>query len=656
MPVFRNLVVSALALALLVTGLPAASQTAGNGPSLTINFDKVELPVFVKFISKATGRNFVFAEKVAGYITVVSPTPVSTDEAFAVLESALAVRGLTTVDDGVLIRIVPIKDARASGGSVVSQGTRAAGYTTRLIPVVHIQAEELAATLAPLVSKDGSLLPYGPSNTLIVSDLANNVNRMASIVASLDVPGHEESIEVIALQYADASDMADSLKVILGEPGQKTPQRKRRTRIVPDERTNSLVVVASPAEARRVRRLIDGLDRPLAPGDERLHVYYAKYADAKDLVNVVSGLVVSNRRVQTKGQSTSVSGTTAGLTDEVAMTSDPATNAVIINASSQDYRTILGLLTSLDIERPQVLVEAIIAEVSVDRSKEMGFEFQTGGDVGNGVAIARASLANINAAMANPASLGGLILAATSNRTVVLPDGTEVPAQVALFQALATNTGVEVLSAPTLLTLDNEEAEIVVGQNVPFITSRGVDMSAVSNVFTTIERHDVGIKLRITPQVGEGDTVILKVSQEVSSLIPSKLLDEAQVGPTTTVRSASTTVSVRDGRTAVIGGLISDSTTSQVSKVPFLGDLPIIGRLFRTTSDRTSKVNLIVFLTPHIIRGSAALEASSKDLEGRFRRRLPGDKAPELGHIEEDPKAAEGFPLWPENPAAGEGQ
>lgn len=647
----RNFVASASVLGLLLTALPSPAVTAGGEETLTINFDKVELPVFVKFISKATGRNFVFTEKVAGYVTVVSPTAVSVDEAFAVLESALAVRGLTTVDDGVLIRVVPIKEARASGGSVVSAGPRAVGFTTRLVPLSHIQAQELAATLAPLVSKDGSLLPYGPSNTLILSDLANNVARIASIVATLDVAGHEESVEVIALEHANAAELAEELENILGGADDKAAKARPRMRLVPDERTNSLVVVAAPLETLRIERLVEGLDRPLAPGDERLHVYYAKHADAKELVNVISGLIVSNRRVQTKGQSTSVTGMTAGLTGEVAMTSDPATNAVIINASSRDYRTIMGLLTSLDIERPQVLVEAIIAEISVDRTTEVGFEFQTGGDVGSGVAIGRASLANINAAMANPTSLGGLILAATSDRTVVLPDGTEVPAQVALFQALATDTDVEVLSAPTLLTLDNHEAEIVVGQNVPFITARGVDISAVSNVFTTVERHNVGIKLRIKPQVSEGDTVILKVLQEVSSVVPSAVLDENQVGPTTTVRSASTTVSVHDGRTAVIGGLISDAVTRRASKVPILGDLPFLGRLFRADTDRTSKVNLIVFLTPHIIRSAASLEASSKKIEARFRQNTgdgPRAEPAPLPELEEN--GGERFPLWPVTP------
>ena len=243
MPTPHKILLFVFLLSLLLVGPAATGRAAGDG-GLTINFDKVELPVFVKFISKATGRNFVFAEKVAGYVTVISPTPVSVDEAFAVLESALAVRGLTTVDDGVLIRIVPIKDARTAGGSVISKGLRAVGFTTRLIPLDHIGAEDIAKTLSPLVSKDGSLLPYGPSNTLIVSDLANNVARMAAIVATLDVPGHEEQVEVIALAHADASALAAELQKILWSDSDKATKDERRMRIVPDERTNSLVVVA----------------------------------------------------------------------------------------------------------------------------------------------------------------------------------------------------------------------------------------------------------------------------------------------------------------------------------------------------------------------------------------------------------------------------
>jgi general secretion pathway protein D len=321
-------------------------------------------------------------------------------------------------------------------------------------------------------------------------------------------------------------------------------------------------------------------------------------------------------------------GVAPAVAADVTLSADPATNSVIINASMQDYQTILRLLESLDIERPQVFVEAIIAEVTVDRSRELGFEFQVGGDLGDGTGLARTALSALNPALADPTALTGLIAAAVSDKTIELPDGTEVPAQVALFRALATDNDINVLSAPTLLTLDNQEARIVVGENVPFVTSQGVDLSSVDNVFTTIERRDVGIKLTITPQVSEGDVVILEVEEEISALVENALLDEDSVGPTTTIRVAETTVSVRDGRTAVIGGLIANSVQRRASKVPILGDIPVLGRLFRTDAAGDEKVNLIVILTPHIIRNADDLDRISEERKGGFHDGEPEAEVP----------------------------
>ncbi|MFP6625928.1 MAG: type II secretion system secretin GspD [Deltaproteobacteria bacterium] len=646
-----------LALALLlppVAGAQAnpaatAGPTEGQG-KLSINFEEVSLPVFIKFVSRATGRNFVFSNKVSGAVSVVSPTPVDPDQAMAVLHSVLTVRGLTTVDDGAVIRIVPIKDARTAGAA--SLDPSGGGYTTRLLQLKHVDAVSIAATLANLASKEGGLSAYPESNTLIISDTAANVLRLSSLIKTLDMPDTTRNIAVIPLKHADAATVVDKLGSLLFEPlpmGQKGKPGPRLPtfRMAADQRTNSIVAKGSWAQIARVRALVAGIDKPLKEGEERIHVYHVRNANAEALVKVVRGVVYGRSTGVETAKGQAGARLSSGLAGNVAVTSDPTTNSVIVNASLSNFRTIRSLLENLDIQRPQVLVEAIIVEVTVDRSKEIGFEFQTGGDIGDGVGIGRASLANINAAMTNPASLSGLILAATSDRTIKLPDGSEVPAQVALFQALATDTDIEILSAPTLLTLDNEEAEIVVGQNVPFITSHGVDLSAISNVFTTVERRDVGIKLRITPQVSEGESVVLRVKVEVSAVIPSVLLDEAKVGPTTTIRSATTTVSVSNGRTAVIGGLISDVVTKQTVKVPLLGDLPFIGRFFRRDQDKKSKVNLIVFLTPHIIRGSEDLEAASRQQREQYRQSTRPTTSIPPPPPPSETTGADQFPLWP---------
>jgi general secretion pathway protein D len=631
----------------LLVLLPLAASAATSdetvephpGPdgTFTIHFEDVELPVFIKFIAKATGRNFVFSDKVTGTVTVISPTPVTASEALTVFQSVLATRGLTTIDDGVVTRIVPLREARTSGGVLLDGKAPTAGFATRLIPLQHVDAAQIASAVQSLVSKEGSLAAYPATNTLIVTETVANLDRIASVVKALDIPSHEKSVEVIPLDHADAEQLADHITDILGEQdrrgGKDRGTETENFKIVPDERTNSLVVIAGPVELRQIRRLVAGLDTPLREDDSRIHVYYAKYADARSLVDVVSGMISGRRRIQTRGNQTrgetrAAAGTSVGLGEMISVTADAATNSVVINSSPADFVTIKALLDQLDIERPQVFVEAIVAEISVDRTQALGIELQGGGDIGQGVGLGRTNLSNLNAALGltNPASLGGLILAAVSDKTITLPDGTEVPASAALFQALSNDTDINILSAPTLLTLDNQEAQILVGQNVPFITSQGVDTANIGNVFTTVERKDVGIKLKLTPQVSEGETVTLHVEEEVSALVQSALLEASQVGPTTRVRSATTTVSVRDGRTAVIGGLISDSLTRADSKVPYLGDLPVLGKLFRFESDRKEKVNLIVFLTPHIVRNSSDLARVSAERKKRYEEQSPKEE------------------------------
>jgi general secretion pathway protein D len=622
-------------------GVAAAQERPRIDGRITLDFEDVELAAFVKFISEITGRNFVFTERASGTVTVISPSPVTIDEAYATFESVLAARGLTTIDDGVVTRIVPLKDARGQTSGIVS-GEDRSGFSTRMLRLQHVDANQMSVVLSPLVTKEGIITPYQATNTIIVNDTTTSLARLESIVAQLDVPGHEESLEVISLNWADAVSLAEQITLTLS--GDKDSRGKDKLnplavsefKIVPDERTNSLIVVATPIDLRRIRSLATSLDTELSASDERIHVYYARNADAESLVDVVSGMI-SGRRSRRGGSpqaESKAAGAPSGLAEQITITSDPATNAVIVNASAQDYRVIRALLEALDIARPQVFIEAILVEASIDDTRALGFDFQAGGDIGNGAGLARANLANLGAAFTNPASLAGLVLAATSDKTIELPDGTEIPANVLLFQALDRNTDVDVLSAPTLLTLDNQEAEITVGENIPFVTGRASDLANVENVFTTVERHDVGIKLKVKPQVAEGDLIVLQIEEEVSAVVDTGVSEVEQlIGPTTTVRKASTTVSVRDGRTVVIGGLISNTVQGGISKIPLLGDIPWLGRLFRYEADSDRRVNLIIFLTPHIIRTSQDLLEVSDSARKNFRsnvgdsvRRLPGEE------------------------------
>ena len=682
-------VIPAIGLILLAPSVAAPQEVPATDEAgrFTIHFENVELPTFIKFISKVTGRKFVYSERVGGPVTVISPVPVTEKEALALFESVLSVRGLTTISGGTVTRIVPLKEALTSGGTVSSDGGPGEGFATRLFPLEHVQADEIQTVLEPLVSKEGALVAYPATNTLVVSDVSPNLERIAHVVSALDIASHEESVEVIQLHHADAATLAGQLAEILTSPRER-PQRgagkekqqqqlgspREPFKIVPDERTNSLIVVAGTVDARRVRTLATSLDRPLQPGDQRINVYYARYADAVQLVDVINTMLTGQRRGPTRAESktsardsasartsqaagasatgaqTTGAQQTTSVSSDVRLSADPSTNSVIIDAAQQDYRMIRSLLESLDIQRPQVFVEAILAEVSMNKTKELGIEWQVGGTVGDATILARTALSALNPALTDPSSLSGLIAAAVSDKTIELPDGTEIPANVALVRALESDGDINVLSAPTLLTLDNQEAKIVVGQNVPFVTSQGVDLASVNNVFTTVERQDVGIKLTLTPQVAEGDVVILQVEEEVSALVDNPQLDANTVGPTTTIRSAQTTVSVQDGHTAVIGGLISNAVQRRASKVPFLGDIPWLGRLFRTDANRDEKVNLIAFLTPHVIRNSEDLRRVSEARRANFHESRPEVSVP-FPAGSEQPYVIPGKPDAPPGPA-----
>jgi len=654
------------------TGAPYTQGADGEIPvpadksAIVMNFENVELTAFIKFISKITGRNIVFGDKIEGTVSVVSPTAVNVEQAFAMFQSVLATQGLTTVDEGAVMRIVPTKDARTSGASVADASRPGAGFATRLIPLRYVNAADIARVLAPQVSKDGSIVPYEGTNTVIVSDTASNLARMSEMITVMDIPGHEQVIAVIPLKHAEAVKTAEQIvEILLGgsqggggggrrrgggddkDKNTSAPAAQLGFKISPDERTNSLIVMASSVEMVRIRELARGLDTAIRPGDERVHVYYARNADAESLVEVVSAMILGSKaRGRREKQNTKdasglmqplntggIAGATAppSASDEnMSITADPATNAVVVEGPQQEWKTILSLLEKLDIPRPQVFIEAIIIEASANRAKALGFDYQAALDIGMGDVLLRSNIAALSSAFINPLALGGLVAAAASDKQVELPDGTEIPANYALLQALNQTSDVEVLSAPTLLTLDNHEAEIIVGQNIPFVTGRASDITNIENVFTQVERRDVGIKLRVRPQVAEGDIVMLEVQQEVSAVVRNGLTEEQllQVGPITTIRSASTSVSVGDGRTVVIGGLISNRQEDGDSKVPLLGDIPLLGRLFTYERKDKEKVNLIIFLTPHVIRSPRDLDVVSTDRRDMFRDGMRDASAP----------------------------
>ncbi len=638
----------------LLVRLPAAvpSARAAEDATIALNFQDVELPVLAKFVSEVTGRIFVLDDRVRGRVTILSPTRITPDEAYVVFQSVLQVKGFTTVPSGNFTRIVPARDAVASG-------TRASGeVTTRIIALHHADATTLAPVLQPLVSKDGLLTPYGPANTLVVVDAAANVERVAGLAADLDAPANARATDAVTLRYAPADDLAQRVRDTFG--------RDAGLRVVPDARTGTLVLSGPPDDVRRARDTIARLDVAAPPGVTRVNVYRLRYADASSLVRVLAELVggpvpppvetrphgsslarASMRRdswpgagydggageappAPTPAAATTPPPTSAGgaaaipLEAPVRITADPATNALVVSATPADWQTLRGVIAELDIRRRQVFVEAIVLEATIDRTRALGIEFSAGGQTGGSVGLAQSNLSVLNAAAADPTSIPGLLLAAASNKMITLPNGTQVPAQSILLTALQNDTDVNVLSAPNLVTTDNEEAEIVVGRNVPFVASRATSSTNLANLFTTIERHDVGITLRLTPQITADDFVNLTLFEEVSDIDPTTVVgDPTQVGPTTTVRTASTSVAARDGQTVVIGGLVGDTVRQIEHGVPYLSRIPVVGHFFRRNDDMRTKTNLLVFLTPHVIASDAQMAANSLERRDRMREALP---------------------------------
>jgi general secretion pathway protein D len=512
-----------------------------------------------------------------------------------------------------------------------------------------------------------------------VVDAAPNVDRLAGLLRDLDVPHSERATETVPLRFAPADELAARLRQTLGTEG----PGGGGLRIVPETRTNSLLLAGAPGDVARARALVARLDVSM-PGASQLHVYRLRYARAESLVRVVSQLLGLPPPPPEPPKERGSSIMRSSLRDEAAMapvgfdggmgeppaappppppqpvstgtgaaipleapvriTADPATNTLVVSATTADWETLRGVIADLDVRRRQVFVEAIILEATTERLRSLGIELQGATALGgSNLGFGQVNLSSLGTAVTDPTSLPGLILAAASNQTVRLPSGQEVPAYTLLLTALETQSDIDVLSAPNMVTTDNEEAEIVVGRNVPFVASRATSSSNLSNLFTTIERRDVGITLRLTPRITADDFVNLTLFEEVSDIdpIPNPAIgDPNQVGPTTTIRSASTVVGARDRQTVVIGGLLADTVRVDERGVPFLKDVPVLGNLFKRDDTRRVKTNLLVFLTPHVI----ATDRQMADNSLRERARMPARvrRAPVLrGRSWEPPGAPE---------------
>lgn len=628
--------------------------------TVTMNFKDADIRAVIGTVAEITGKNFIIDPRVNGRVTIISSRPMSKDEVYQIFLSVLEVNGFATVPAGNVIKIIP--DANAKFGNIPtidgSEATPGDQIVTQIIELDNVQAAQLVPILRPLASPQAHMAAFPGSNILVISDRAANATRLADIIKRIDKPNTSE-IEIIRLEHASAAELVRILTTLDQQSKQGDPTAVRTT-LIADERTNSILVSGDQADRLRIRATISHLDTAVESDGGNTHVVYLRYAKAEDLASVLSGVPVTGggvddgERSVTDGEGSpgaipppiapgSINpqellararsggfpigggggGAGAAEEDEISIVADEATNSLVITAPPDRYRGLLAVIRQLDVRRAQVVVEAVIAEVSVDKAKELGIQLRFAPDDFDGAGIFTGSNfgtgPGINQVSANPASVGdGFTLGIFDGfATIPGPNGTSLRILNlgVLVRALATDADTNVLSTPTLVTMDNEEAEIVVGQNVPFVTGSFSSIGdggggTAGNPFQTIQREDVGLKLKIKPQINEGDAITLEIEQEVSSIAPGTT---AAADLITNKRSIKTSVTIDDGKFLVLGGLITDNLTESVQKVPILGDIPGLGALFRNKRTTIGKTNLMVFLHPVILRdgeGGARISSS----------------------------------------------
>ena len=569
--------------------------------TVTLNLKDADIGALIKTVSEHTGKNFVIDPRIKGKVTVVSAHPMEKEEFYQVFLSILEVHGFSTVPTGNIIKIVPDVKAKQTGIPTTKKGIYSPDdqMVTQIIQIQNVAASQLVPILRPLIPQQGHLAAYPATNVLIISDRANNVKRILEIVNRIDQVS-DTAIDIIPLKHASASEV---VRVLTGlqQKTAKGAAPDQNVQLASDERTNSILLSGERTVRARLRVIIEQLDTQQDSGGNT-QVIYLKYAKADELVKVLTGVSDTMDKEQQKGKQ-------APNKTQLNIQADEASNALIITAPPDIFRSLQQVIRKLDIRRAQVLVEAIIAEIREDKAKELGVQWIFDGSPGG-----KGPVGIID--FGGSAPIGAIAAAAAAGVPPSIPAGTTLAVGryddpklnfAALIRALDNDTASNVLSTPSLLTLDNQEAEIIIGQNVPFVTGQYAATGASStsvNPFQTIQRQDVGITLRVTPQINEGDAVQLDIEQEASS-INNTLTAAAGNDIVTNKRVIKTAVMVNDGQTIVLGGLIDETLDEVQQKVPLLGDMPLLGSLFRSTQNIKAKRNLMVFLRPTIIRDAA---------------------------------------------------
>lgn len=619
----------------------AAPSPVVNDGRQTLNLSNADINVLIATVAEITGRNFIVDPRVEGKVTVITSEPMTPAEIYDTFLSVLRVNGYAAVASGRLVRIVPDAVARQFDSDPYVPGTAAPdALVTRVITVQNVPASELVDLLRPLLPQAAQLMVHEGSNALVIADRAGNIERIERLIRRIDTAGDEE-VEVIVLRHASAAEMVRTLGNI-GSEGSP--------RLIADARSNSILLTGDRRGRLRLRTLIAHLDTPLDSGGST-QVIYLHYASAAGMVPVLESLASSLEGAET-GE---------GARATTAIQAHEATNSVVISAPAATMEALRSVIRQLDIRRAQVLIEAVVADIAEETAKEFGIQWQTfaedNGQIGRGVfggtRFGGPQGGDIVDALSNPlGSLGGGLNLGWVDGTISIPGPNGSPIEIlnigALVRALNANAGTNILSTPSIVTLDNQEALIEVGQEVPFIqgefttpvTSGGSDGGALVNPFRTLERKSIGVKLKVTPQINEGDAVVLTLEQEVSSLAPQV---QGAADLITNQRILRTTVLVGDGQLLVLGGLVTEDQSERINQVPGLGNIPVLGNLFKYRNSSRIRRNLMIFLRPVILRDAAVESAISGSRYQYIRRQQERMREDDRGLLQPHEK-----PILPE--------
>ncbi len=613
---------------------------------ITLNLKDADIRALISTVSKFTGKNFIIDPRVKAKITVISSETLTPEEVYEVFLSILQVHGYAAVPTGSVIKIVPEVNAKQGPLPMTTTPAGEGGdeLITKVIGLDHVPAAQLVPILRPLVPQQGHLAAYNPTNTLIITDHAGNIQRLMRIIAGVDKAESDE-LEVIPLKHASAPEL---VRIVNSLYPQSAKDQANQINLAADERTNSILMSGERAIRLKIRTTIMQLDTPLDDGGGNTHVIYLNYAKAENMVEILTGLQqqqtgVKRTTTATKAGATATRTTGASfISDTAIIQADAETNALIITADPNTLLTLKSVIRQLDIRRAQVHIEAIIAEISDNKDKEVG--------VGAVVDGTNSSESTFPVGISNLVGLGDIIAAAAGGSQeaalsvlnnlgsgLTLGIGAESSSGVRygmILKALQTDSAANILSTPSIVTLDNEEAEIIVAQNLPFQTGSFTGTGSLNpqNPFTTIERQDVGLTLKVTPQINEGDTIKLDIAQEVSNV-----LRQSEQGPVTQKRSITTSVLVDDGGILILGGLIEEIVDDTQSKVPLLGDIPVLGWLFTSRSSTKRKQNLMVFLKPSILRDFKDAAMVTNEKYNYLRAEQIRDEENDFGLIEGAP-------------------